>query len=143
MHKLIVFLIEAAGNGRIQGGPGVKSFLSLFPVRALHVLEKAVEVALFPAEIRLGQCAVLLIGLADFAHADGILNDALILHEQRGVDQAEHLLSELPHKICAERTLRQSRIPLLVQRDQAGILLADPLHFRFIEGITGIDGVAD
>ena len=77
-NQLVILGIQLGADAFVQARPGQEGFLPLRPVRALHGLQQAVEVALFPAEVRDGHRAVFLVTLADLPFPDGFLDDPLV-----------------------------------------------------------------
>ena len=120
LNQFRILLVQFRADLFIQLRPGFESFLPLLPIRAFHMLEQAVEVALLAPEIRLGLCGGLAVFLAEFALPDHFRDNPFVGCQQVRVQHAEHLFTELRLKILPEGGRGQGFLPGVFQRSQHG-----------------------
>ena len=140
--QLVILPVQFRADPGVKPRPGQEGFPPFRPVRALHDFQQAIEVALFPPELRDGLRGFLFVLLAYFPLPDDFRDDPLIRSLYGCVDQPHHLRPELLLKVRTETGAGQRLMPALHERDQRGALLSEPFHLFRIKNITGIDGVA-
>ena len=142
LHQLVILGVQLRADLFIKRGPGQVGLPPLRPVRAFHVLEQSVKIAVLSPELRGGLGAVLLVFLPQLPLPDPRLDQAFIREPPRRVQFPEELGSEFPDEILPIGAVRQRVLPGLVQGRHFGHFLLQPLHLSFIEGVPGVNGVA-
>ena len=141
--QLVVARIQLPADAFVKPGPGQEGFPSFLPVRAFHVLQKAVEVALFSPELRRRCGRILLIVHGYLSLPDHLRNDPLVRGLKGCVHQAKELGAEFLLQVLPEDAARKGLLVKLPYRDQGSIRLPDGQQLVVVKGVRGIDGISD
>ena len=140
---LIVDPVQLGSHLLVQAGPGLKGLLADGAVCVFHIFQQAVEVAFLSVEVdgaARGSLGILLLQVC-LLHL--VFNDGLGGQPLLGLHAVHADGAELLHKILQEGRIQQGFAGFLLQQTQLGHFAVQIFHFRLIELVGGIDGIAD